>query len=90
MSFYCLQTRFQHNDQVYKSFLEILNMYRKEHKSIDEVYQEVGFCVVILDSALVFLRARFVCFPFVSIFNVVFFFFLNYFRCSENDFVINL
>lgn len=39
-----LQTRFQHDDNVYKSFLEILNMYRKEHKSITEVYQEVpGF-----------------------------------------------
>lgn len=36
-----LQTRFQHDDNVYKSFLEILNMYRKEHKSITEVYQEV-------------------------------------------------
>lgn len=36
-----LQTRFQGDDHVYKSFLDILNMYRKENKSITEVYQEV-------------------------------------------------
>jgi hypothetical protein len=36
-----LQTRFRGDDRVYKSFLEILNMYRKENKSIDAVYQEV-------------------------------------------------
>lgn len=35
------QTRFQDDDHVYKSFLDILNMYRKEHKGIDEVYYEV-------------------------------------------------
>ncbi|KAL5549754.1 hypothetical protein UlMin_004985 [Ulmus minor] len=28
------ETRFQGNDHVYKSFLDILNMYRKENKSI--------------------------------------------------------
>ncbi|RWR84366.1 PAH domain-containing protein/Sin3_corepress domain-containing protein [Cinnamomum micranthum f. kanehirae] len=39
-----IKTRFQDNDQVYKSFLDILNMYRKEHKSISEVYHEVGLC----------------------------------------------
>lgn len=38
-----LQTRFQGDDRVYKSFLDILNMYRKENKSITEVYQEVCF-----------------------------------------------
>lgn len=27
---------------MYKSFLDILNMYRKEHKSISAVYQEVS------------------------------------------------
>ncbi|XWS22532.1 hypothetical protein CRYUN_Cryun29cG0044500 [Craigia yunnanensis] len=37
-----IKTRFQGDDQVYKSFLDILNMYRKENKSITEVYQEVA------------------------------------------------
>nr|XP_011463409.1 PREDICTED: paired amphipathic helix protein Sin3-like 4 isoform X2 [Fragaria vesca subsp. vesca] len=37
-----IKTRFQHDDHVYKSFLDILNMYRKENKSISEVYQEVS------------------------------------------------
>nr|GMC91620.1 paired amphipathic helix protein Sin3-like 2 [Ipomoea batatas] len=37
-----IKKRFQNDDQVYKSFLDILNMYRKEHKSITEVYQEVN------------------------------------------------
>lgn len=37
-----LQKRFQDDDQVYKSFLDILNMYRKEHKNISEVYDEVS------------------------------------------------
>ncbi|KAK6913176.1 Paired amphipathic helix [Dillenia turbinata] len=37
-----IKKRFQNDDQVYKSFLDILNMYRKEHKSITEVYQEVA------------------------------------------------
>lgn len=36
-----LQLRFQGDDRVYKSFLDILNMYRKENKTISEVYQEV-------------------------------------------------
>lgn len=36
-----MQSRFQGDDHVYKSFLDILNMYRKENKSISEVYQEV-------------------------------------------------
>ncbi|KVI02470.1 Histone deacetylase interacting [Cynara cardunculus var. scolymus] len=35
--------RFQNDDHVYKSFLDILNMYRKEHKGINEVYHEVKF-----------------------------------------------
>ncbi|KAL5550108.1 hypothetical protein UlMin_000284 [Ulmus minor] len=33
-------TQFQGDDHVYKSFLDILNMYRKETKSITELYQE--------------------------------------------------
>ena len=33
---------FQNNERVYKAFLEILNMYRKEEKSISEVYEEVA------------------------------------------------
>ncbi|KAF6159836.1 hypothetical protein GIB67_032920 [Kingdonia uniflora] len=37
-----IKTRFQNDDHVYKSFLDILNQYRKEHKSIAEVYQEVA------------------------------------------------
>ncbi|GLJ50455.1 hypothetical protein SUGI_1075060 [Cryptomeria japonica] len=37
-----IKTRFQYDEQVYKAFLEILNMYRKGNKTISEVYQEVG------------------------------------------------
>ncbi|ERN01712.1 hypothetical protein AMTRI_Chr10g229680 [Amborella trichopoda] len=37
-----IKTRFQYDEQVYKSFLEILNLYRKRNKSINEVYQEVA------------------------------------------------
>ncbi|VYS66870.1 unnamed protein product [Arabidopsis thaliana] len=37
-----IKTRFQHNELVYKSFLEILNMYRKDNKDITEVYNEVS------------------------------------------------
>ncbi|XP_027075364.2 paired amphipathic helix protein Sin3-like 2 isoform X2 [Coffea arabica] len=37
-----IKKRFQSDDHVYKSFLDILNMYRKEHKGINEVYQEVA------------------------------------------------
>ncbi|CAO2825485.1 unnamed protein product [Amaranthus hypochondriacus] len=37
-----IKKRFQNDDQVYKSFLDILNMYRKEHKNIGEVYDEVS------------------------------------------------
>lgn len=37
----CLQARFENDEQVYKSFLNILNMYRKGSKSIHEVYEEV-------------------------------------------------
>ncbi|XP_058193271.1 paired amphipathic helix protein Sin3-like 3 [Rhododendron vialii] len=36
-----IKTRFQGDDRVYKSFLDILNLYRKENKSITEVYEEV-------------------------------------------------
>jgi len=36
-----MQNRFQGNDRVYKTFLDILNMYRKELKPITAVYQEV-------------------------------------------------
>ncbi|KAF3782414.1 Paired amphipathic helix protein Sin3-like 4 [Nymphaea thermarum] len=38
-----IKTRFQHDERVYKAFLEILNQYRKECKSISEVYQEVAY-----------------------------------------------
>ncbi|KAF9623250.1 hypothetical protein IFM89_000739 [Coptis chinensis] len=37
-----IKTRFQNDDRVYKSFLEILNMYRKDNKSITEVFHEVA------------------------------------------------
>ncbi|XP_022776020.1 paired amphipathic helix protein Sin3-like 4 isoform X2 [Durio zibethinus] len=37
-----IKRRFQGDDHVYKSFLDILNVYRKENKSITEVYQEVA------------------------------------------------
>ncbi|KAL3346810.1 hypothetical protein AABB24_025314 [Solanum stoloniferum] len=37
-----IKTRFQNDDHVYKYFLDILNMYRKEHKGINEVYREVA------------------------------------------------
>lgn len=37
-----IKIRFQGQDQVYKTFLDILNMYRNESKSITEVYQEVA------------------------------------------------
>ncbi|KEH19930.1 paired amphipathic helix protein Sin3-like 3 isoform X2 [Medicago truncatula] len=37
-----IKNRFQGNDRVYKTFLDILNMYRKELKPITAVYQEVS------------------------------------------------
>ncbi|XP_047939077.1 paired amphipathic helix protein Sin3-like 2 isoform X3 [Salvia hispanica] len=37
-----IKRRFQNDDHVYKSFLDILNMYRKEHKGIKQVYEEVA------------------------------------------------
>ncbi|KAM7252050.1 hypothetical protein ACFE04_023933 [Oxalis oulophora] len=36
-----IKIRFQGNDHVYKAFLDILNLYRKEHKPITEVNKEV-------------------------------------------------
>ncbi|PKA63860.1 Paired amphipathic helix protein Sin3-like 4 [Apostasia shenzhenica] len=37
-----IKNRFQNDEHIYKSFLDILNMYRRENKSIQEVYQEVA------------------------------------------------
>jgi len=37
-----IKARFQTDEHVYKAFLEILNMYRKGNKTINEVYQEVA------------------------------------------------
>ncbi|XP_012092008.1 paired amphipathic helix protein Sin3-like 4 isoform X2 [Jatropha curcas] len=37
-----IKTRFSGENSVYKSFLDILNMYKNENKSITEVYQEVA------------------------------------------------
>uniref|UniRef100_A0A7N0RFU1 Histone deacetylase interacting domain-containing protein n=1 Tax=Kalanchoe fedtschenkoi TaxID=63787 RepID=A0A7N0RFU1_KALFE len=41
-----IKRRFVHDDTVYKSFLDILNMYRKEQKGITEVYQEVSALLI--------------------------------------------
>lgn len=45
--FFFTQARFQDDDHVYKSFLDILNMYRKENKAINDVYQEVCVFVIV-------------------------------------------
>ena len=37
-----IKTRFSNDESVYKAFLEILNMYRKNLKSISQVYEEVA------------------------------------------------
>ncbi|CAN8256262.1 unnamed protein product [Cochlearia groenlandica] len=37
-----IKKRFEDNEHVYKSFLGILNMYRKDNKDITEVYNEVS------------------------------------------------
>ncbi|KAM0005896.1 putative transcription regulator Others family [Helianthus debilis subsp. tardiflorus] len=42
-----IKKRFQNDDHVYKSFLDILNMYRKDLKSINEVYNEVSLLKVL-------------------------------------------
>ncbi|KAL0014196.1 hypothetical protein SO802_001265 [Lithocarpus litseifolius] len=39
---YKIKKRFQNDEHVYKSFLDILNTYRKEHKDMNEVYSEVS------------------------------------------------
>lgn len=46
---FAMQKRFQNDEHVYKSFLDILNMYRKEHKDINEVYSEV-ICLLLVAS----------------------------------------
>ncbi|XXG59224.1 hypothetical protein AAC387_Pa04g1344 [Persea americana] len=51
-----IKTRFQDNEHVYKSFLDILNMYRKDNKSINEVYQEVAVLFVHHDDLLLEFR----------------------------------
>ena len=37
-----IKTRFANDERVYKAFLEILNMYRKNLKTIGQVYDEVA------------------------------------------------
>ncbi len=37
-----IKQRFASDERVYKAFLEILNMYRKGQKTINEVYAEVA------------------------------------------------
>ena len=55
-----LQTRFKGDDNVYKVFLDILNIYRKEHKSITEVYKEVYFmCFLVINFYLLFVPSMF-------------------------------
>jgi hypothetical protein len=54
-----LQKRFQNDEHVYKSFLDILNMYRKEHKEIGEVYSEVICLVLYTFSTLSFFSLNF-------------------------------
>ena len=66
-----MQTRFQGDDHVYKSFLDILNMYRKENKSITEVYQEV--CVLLLPLAMSLLSVLCIWFCHSTFFSVTFF-----------------
>ncbi|KAL3647193.1 Paired amphipathic helix protein Sin3-like 3 [Castilleja foliolosa] len=54
-----IKTRFQGDDHhVYKSFLDILKMYRNNHKSVTEVYQEVSVLFKNHDDLL----AHFTCF----------------------------
>ena len=49
----CMQTRFRRNPQVYESFLDILRMYKNDHKSVKELHQTV--CVLGLSMAFTFL-----------------------------------
>jgi paired amphipathic helix protein Sin3a len=42
MVFFYVQTRFANDEGVYKAFLEILNMYRKGQKTINNVYDLVS------------------------------------------------
>ncbi|GMI99171.1 SIN3-like 2 [Hibiscus trionum] len=37
-----IKNRFQHDEHVYKSFLDVLNMYRREQKDVNELYTEVA------------------------------------------------
>jgi hypothetical protein len=37
-----IKSRFQHDEEVYKTFLDILQTYQKEQKSIKEVYKQVA------------------------------------------------
>ncbi|XP_042451833.1 paired amphipathic helix protein Sin3-like 3 isoform X1 [Zingiber officinale] len=37
-----IKNRFENDEHVYKSFLDILNMYRRDNKSIHEVHEEVA------------------------------------------------
>lgn len=42
LNYHCFwQARFGGDEDAYKSFLDILNLYRKDKKSITEVYKEV-------------------------------------------------
>lgn len=42
-AFLPLQDRFENDEYVYKSFIDILNMYRRGYKQIQDVYGEVFF-----------------------------------------------
>lgn len=90
-----MQSRFQGDDHVYKSFLDILNMYRKENKSISEVYQEV--CSLLYVYSL--LKVGHIChigplrsqFSFRALFNnTLDFFRLLHFSMTTQTFSMNL
>jgi len=42
-----MQTRFRRNPQVYESFLDIMQMYKNDHKSVKELHQTV--CVLLMN-----------------------------------------
>lgn len=42
-----MQTRFRRNPQLYESFLDIMQMYKNDHKSVKELHQTV--CVLLMN-----------------------------------------
>ena len=64
-----MQSRFQGDDRVYKSFLNILVMWRKETKTISQLYHKVG---VVYAYVIMLLPGKFVL-VFLSFCPLVFF-----------------